>query len=110
VVFPSRHEAQPIAVLEAMASGKAVLVSDIPEFSFVKEIVAGTEFKAGDARSLVLAMKDLLTHCERKEMGKRGREWVKDYTWDAIALQYEEFLYKIAGQAESGGTCKGEYG
>jgi len=110
VVFPSRHEAQPIAVLEAMGSGKAVLVSDLPEFRFVKDTGAGTEFKAGDARSLVQAMKDLLIHGERKAMGQRGREWVKDYTWDAIALQYEEFLYKIADQAVSMGTCRGEHG
>jgi glycosyltransferase involved in cell wall biosynthesis len=110
VVFPSRHEAQPIAVLEAMGSGKAVLVSDIPEFRFVKEIGAGTMFKTGDARSLVRAMKDLLTHGERKEMGQRGRKWVRRYTWDTISLQYEEFLYKIADQAESKGTCRGEHG
>jgi len=93
-----------------MGSGKAVLVSDIPEFRFVKETGAGTEFKAGDARSLAQAMKDLLIHRERKEMGQRGRDWVKYYTWDQIALKYEEFLYKIAGQAESMGTCRGEHG
>jgi glycosyltransferase involved in cell wall biosynthesis len=94
VIFPSRHEVQPIAVLEAMGSGKAVLVSDIPEFRFVKDIGAGTKFETGDAGSLGRAMKDLLTHRERKEMGQRGREWVKHYTWDKIALRYEEFLYK----------------
>jgi glycosyltransferase involved in cell wall biosynthesis len=110
VVFPSRHEVQPIAVLEAMGSGKAVLVSDIPEFRFVKDTGAGTEFKAGDARSLVQAMKELVTHGERKEMGQRGREWVKHYLWDNVALKYEGFLYEIAGQAESRGTCRGEHG
>jgi glycosyltransferase involved in cell wall biosynthesis len=107
VVLPSRHESQPIAALEAMGSGKPVVVSDIPEFRFVKDLGAGTEFKTGDARSLGRAMKDLLTDGERKEMGQRGREWVKHYTWDNIALKYEEFLYKIAGQAEFRGTCRG---
>lgn len=96
VIFPSRHEVQPITLLEAMGSGKTVLVSDIPEFRFVKEIGAGTEFKTGDARSLVRAMKDLLTHSERKEMGQRGREWVKDFTWDKIALKYERFLNEVS--------------
>ena len=98
VLFPSRHEAQPIAVLEAMGSGKAVLVSDIPELRFVKDIGAGTAFKTGDARSLAQAMKYLLTHRERKDMGQRGREWVKDKTWDTIALQYEKFLYTTLGK------------
>ena len=110
VVFPSRHEVQPIAVLEAMGVGKAVLVSDIPELRFVKDAGAGTEFKTGDAYSLGQAMKELLTYGERKKMGQRGREWVKHYTWDNIALKYEEFLYEIAGQAESRGTCRGERG
>jgi glycosyltransferase involved in cell wall biosynthesis len=97
VIFPSRHEVQPIAVLEAMGSGKAVLVSDIPEFRFVKDIGAGTEFKTGEARSLARAMKELLTNSGRKEMGQRGREWVRGLTWDAIALRYEAFLHEIAG-------------
>ena len=95
VIFPSRHDVQPIAVLEAMGSGKAVLVSDIPEFRFVKDIGAGTDFKTGDAGSLGRAMKDLLRHRERKEMGQRGRHWVKDFTWDKIALKYEEFLCRV---------------
>jgi glycosyltransferase involved in cell wall biosynthesis len=104
VVFPSRHEAQPIAVLEAMGCGKAALVSDIPEFRFVKETGAGVVFQSGDARSLAGAMKGLLTNSGRKEMGQRGRECVRDLTWDAIALRYEAYLSEIADQAASRGT------
>ncbi len=47
-VFPSRHEVQPLAALEAMACGKAVIVSDIPEFGFVRDNGAGLSFKTGE--------------------------------------------------------------
>ncbi len=94
-VFPSRHETQGIAILEAMACGKAVVVSEIPNFSYITTIRAGISFKTGDALSLAQAMKDLITSNERKEMGQRGRGWVKDYTWDRIALRYEKFLREV---------------
>ncbi|OGW43183.1 MAG: hypothetical protein A2Y66_02695 [Nitrospirae bacterium RBG_13_41_22] len=101
-VFPSRYEVQPIAVLEAMACGKAVIVSDISELSYVIKNKAGISFKTGDSISLGQSMKDLMTSNERKEMGQRGRAYVKDFTWDSIALQYEKFLLDVSNQKGNG--------
>jgi len=95
VVLPSRHEVQPITALEAMACGKAVIASDITGFNFVTDNRAGISFKTGDAASLAHAMRNCITSNERNEMGKRGREWVKDFTWDRIALKYEGFLEDV---------------
>ncbi len=102
VVVPSRYEAQTIVTLEAMAYGKPIIVSDIPELRYVTQCKAGVSFKTGDASSLARSMKDLLASGERKDMGRRGREWVRTYTWDKIALSYERFLTSVLSKAEAG--------
>lgn len=62
-VQPSRQEAMPVAVLEAMAAGKAVIASDIPT---LRALVSGWPepiallVPVDDADSLVKAMKRLL--------------------------------------------------
>jgi glycosyltransferase involved in cell wall biosynthesis len=95
VVMPSRYETQGIVSLEAMASGKAIIVSDIPELSNITSNGAGLSFKTGDTLSLTQAMKDLLASNERGEMGQRGRDWVKSYTWDNMAFKYEKYLQQV---------------
>jgi glycosyltransferase involved in cell wall biosynthesis len=99
VVMPSRYETQGIVALEAMAAAKSLVVSDISELRYVTQSKAGISFRAGDARSLAQSMKDLMASSERKQMGQRGRDWVKSYTWEKIALQYEEFLKSVLKKA-----------
>ena len=97
VVMPSRYEAQSIVSLEAMSYGKPVIVSDIPELGFVTEKNAGISFKTGDPQSLAEAMRQFmtLTRDERAKIGQKGRSWAKDFTWDKIAIEYEDFLHKV---------------
>ena len=97
-VFPSRHEAQPISVLEAMSSAKAVIVSDIPEFNFVIERGAGVSFRMGNAMSLARSMTDLTVSDRREIMGNRGRDYMQQFTWDAIANLYESFINDVIAQ------------
>ncbi len=40
-------------------------------------------------------MKDTATNAAIEEMGRNGRDWVRNFTWDRIAGQYEEFLLGI---------------
>ncbi len=95
VVLPSRHEVQGITALEAMASSKAVIVSDIPELSYVVQRGAGISFESGNSSSLAQSMKTLMQKDERKSMGEMGRSWVAQFTWDKIAKEYENFLCKV---------------
>ncbi|MBI5099772.1 MAG: glycosyltransferase family 4 protein [Nitrospirae bacterium] len=92
VVLPSRHEVQPISILEQMACGKAIITSNIPELSHITKNIVGISFKSGDAVALAQAMKDLTVRKDIREMGQRGRDLVKDLTWDKIALRFETFL------------------
>lgn len=91
-VFPSRHEVQPISVLEAMACSKAVIVSQISGFDFVIQKGTGIAFAFEDPYSLSQTMQELMVSNKRQEMGLRGRNWVKEFTWERVASKYEEFI------------------
>lgn len=95
-IFPSRHEVQPITIMEVLACEKAVVISDIPELAYAVKNRTGISFRTGDCHSLFLSMKEIAQNNEKSKMGKRGRELVKNLTWDKIALEYEKFLLTIA--------------
>ncbi len=96
LVLPSRYEGQGIVLLEAAACAKPVIVSDIPELRFAVEAGFGISFRAGDAKDLAEKI-NVLSHDAslRKEMGQKGREYAKNFTWDNIARRYEGYLMKV---------------
>ncbi len=93
VVMPSRYETQGIVALEAMACGKAVVVSDIPELGYVPSCGGGVSFRQGDAGSLAEAITRLASHRDLHEMGQKGRTWVRNFTWNAVASEFEAILH-----------------
>lgn len=86
VVHPSVAEGLPIAVLEAMSYGKAVIAADIPENM---EVIGdyGVSFARGEAADLAEKMINLLddpTHTSA--LGHLARTYVEDsFNWDDIA-------------------------
>lgn len=96
-VFPSTVEAMSIMLLEALAVGVPTVASDIPENLAVLPPEVPT-FRAGDADSLRMALRDLLGMPEdaRRERAERTRQAVlARHDWDAIVAEYER-LYRFA--------------
>ncbi len=85
VVHPSISEGLPIAVLEAMSYGKAVIAANIPEnLEVVKE--HGISFKAGNVKQLAAKMIELAADpMLAASIGHAAREFVEtEYHWDDI--------------------------
>ncbi len=86
-VHPSANEGMPLAVLEAMAHGKTVLVSAIPE---LQEIVMNPrcQFNVADPADLarVLAW-HLGNKTESANFSHHNKSIVSSFTWDHIARE-----------------------
>jgi len=88
-------EPQGIVALEAMASAKPLVVSDVGGLKeIVKDGVSGLLFKPGDPDDLACKLTRLIEKPElRRELGKRGREEaVTKYRWDVI---YQTYYKKV---------------
>jgi len=95
-VLPSRFEAQPLTILEAAALGRPLIVSDIAELRYVTDNGFGISFKSEDEKDLEQKIKYLWSNDKMvEEMGRKGREFAKNYTWDRIAEEYERFLITV---------------
>jgi glycosyltransferase involved in cell wall biosynthesis len=94
VVVPSRFEGMPIITLEAMAYGKPVIANDMPS---LREVVidgkTGILFEGLQEENLLRKML-LLTRNQkmRTEMGKAGRDFIKNFTWNRIADEFYGFI------------------
>lgn len=98
-VLPSRLEAHPVSVLEALACGKAVLVSDIPELRYISENGIGLTFKNNSSRDLADKLSVLLKDKGlRDAIGEKGRKFASDYLWDDMALTFEQFLKEVVNE------------
>jgi glycosyltransferase involved in cell wall biosynthesis len=92
-LLPSKLEAQPIALLEAMASGLPVIATDVGDNKY---FVRGNGILCGTTvNELGTAIKELLRR-DMTKMGAESRKMIeRDYTWDKIAARTLE-AYKDA--------------
>ncbi|HZW35566.1 MAG TPA: glycosyltransferase, partial [Candidatus Deferrimicrobiaceae bacterium] len=89
--LPSAGEGFSMAILEALASGTAVLISPGCHFPEVEAAGAG-RIAPPEPGAIAAALTDLLAQPDGlRPMGLAGRRFVaRSYTWDAIAAQLEE--------------------
>lgn len=97
-VLASRVEGLPITVCEAMAHGKALVLSDIPENVEVGG-AAARYFRCGDVNALLLALSDLASDGgARSALGAEARKrCVEIYNWDLVTDQIEAVYYRVLG-------------
>jgi glycosyltransferase involved in cell wall biosynthesis len=100
LVMPSLYEGLGVAVLEAMAAGKAVIatrVGGLPES--IVEGVTGLLVPPRDAGTLAEAIAKLVhTPALAAAMGEQGRARVlQDFTLEKMATENESYYYELLG-------------
>ena len=93
----TRNESFGIVLLEAMASGKALVASDIPGYRAVVEHGAdGLLVPPGDAPALADALATLLRDPARRlAFGARGRAKAEGYGWPAVTDRLEAYYREV---------------
>lgn len=99
VVIPSVwSEAFPLVALEALATGKPVIASDVGGLPEVVGTGSGLLVTPGDEASLVAAMRAFTNPDVRRTYERTARASSKSFSWTAAALQldqvYESLLAK----------------
>ena len=93
-VLPSTEKGQPIALLEAMAAGKAIITS----LPFIKPGKTGLACRPKDPKGLAKVMLEVCRDFRKREkLGRQAREFVGPLTWESQAELFEKEYLKALG-------------
>jgi glycosyltransferase involved in cell wall biosynthesis len=98
-VLPSFEEGQGVVLLEAMASGKPLIGSNVGGIPMqIRDGWNGFLVEPGNERQLAEKIKYLIDHSEERErMGKNSRELAEgEFNWSKIAERYLEVYREVA--------------
>lgn len=101
VALPSLYEGQPVAVLEAMAYRKPLIVYDFP---FAREYVTdwhnGLIARGGDVEDLAERLRAALSDKRlRQKLGQNAYEYVRrNHNWDTLVYKYINLYSSLAQQ------------
>ncbi len=99
MILSSYSEGRPNVVLEAMATGLAVIASNIDGTrELIKEGKTGLVFEPGNAAQLAEKIKKLAQDpVLRNRLGNAGRQFIiqNGLTWEHAALRYSEIYHQI---------------
>lgn len=95
ILVPSVSETGAIIVLEAMASGKVVIASNInPINEYIEHERTG--FLFNDQKEVYLYLKKLIENPNLiKEIGRKARKEAAKYDWNLIIRRYEEMYRSV---------------
>ena len=100
----------PLKPFEAMAMGKALIVSALPALLEICEPdTRGLSFDVGDAASLAGKVETLVRDPElRRRLGEAAREWVlKERTWTLNGERYRSLYERVRLPKRS--MCPGQF-
>jgi glycosyltransferase involved in cell wall biosynthesis len=99
-VVPSRSEGFGLVALEAMASARPVILSDLPSLRRISmDGDVADLVPPDDADALAAAITRLLGDRARRDLfGARGRTRAESYSWDVAANGYAELIDRLAGE------------
>ncbi|MDS0295154.1 glycosyltransferase family 4 protein [Halogeometricum luteum] len=99
-VLPTYAEGLPIAILEAMAGGNAVVSTDVGSIASVVDGSNGALVDPGDVDDLVSALEGILRNPETTaRMGAESRRRVEaDYTWSGVADELVSLYARLLGR------------